>query len=101
MSYSGSFTKTSSVTTQAITGLGFQASCIIFFSAGDTATGSWQAGLKQMAGFWSPFGGGYSVCAAIQDSVATTNTASARSDWPLAAHAAPATAIVTGRKMAA
>lgn len=75
MAYSGSFTKSSTVTTQAITGLGFQASCIIFFSAGNTSSATWQAGVKQMAGFWSPFGGGYSVCAAIQDAAGTSNTA--------------------------
>lgn len=75
MAYSGSFTKSSTVTTQAITGLGFQASCIIFFSAGNTSSATWQAGVKQMAGFWSPFGGGYSVCAAIEDAAGTSNTA--------------------------
>ena len=75
MAYSGSFTKSSAVTTQAITGLGFQASCIIFFSAGNTSSATWQAGVKQMAGVWSPFGGGYSVCASIQDAAGTSNTA--------------------------
>ena len=75
MAYSGSFTKSSTVATQAITGLGFQASCIIFFSAGNTSSATWQAGVKQMAGVWSPFGGGYSVCAAIQDAAGTSNTA--------------------------
>lgn len=75
MAYSGSFTKTSSSVRQSITGVGFQASCIIFFSAGNTSAGTWEAGVKQMVGFWSPFGGGYSVCAAIEDSVGTSNTA--------------------------
>lgn len=75
MAYSGSFTKSSAVTSQSITGLGFQASCIIFFSAGNASSATWEAGVKQMAGFWSPFGGGYSVCASIQNGVGTSNTA--------------------------
>lgn len=75
MAYSGSFTKSSLVTTQSITGLGFQASCIIFFSAGNTSSATWQGDVKQMAGFWSPFGGGYSVCASTKDGAGTTQTA--------------------------
>ena len=83
MAFSGSFTKSSAVTTQTITGVGFQASCIIFFSAGNTSSATWQAGVKQMAGLWSPIGGGYSVCAAIQDGAGTSNTARSFTDDPV------------------
>ena len=83
MAYSGSFTKSSAVTSQSVTGLGFQASCIIFFSAGNTSSATWQGGVKQMAGFWSPFGGGYSVCAAIQDGVGISNTARYFANQPI------------------
>lgn len=74
MAYSGSFTKSSAVTSQSVTGLGFQAACIIFFSAGNTSSATWQGDVKQMTGFWSPFGGGYCVCAATKDGVDTSQT---------------------------
>lgn len=75
MSYSGSFTKNSTTGAQTITGVGFQPSAIIFFASGVTGAGAWAGGIKEMVGIWSPFGGGYAVCAAIKDGAATTQSA--------------------------
>lgn len=74
----GSFTKINTVTTQTVnlnTGKTWTPKVIIFFTSGSTsASGTWEAGIRQILGFTAGASNSYSVGGLVSDNVATTDT---------------------------
>lgn len=74
--YVGSFTKTNTTGTQAITGVGFTPKAIVFWTSGsNAASGTWDQHIYQGIGFTSGASDSYSVSGASFDNAGTSSTA--------------------------
>lgn len=74
----GSFTKTNSATTQAVTGVGFTPKALIFFTAGSAAaSGTWTGttgNIHQTVGFTTGAAESYSTAVSMEDNESVSDT---------------------------